>query len=635
MSAQPAPLPPSPLPEERKAPLACVLDGLDAPSLWWLSGYAAGLAQAAAPASALAKLPTAAAQPAVSARATIVYGSQTGNARRAAEQLLGELESAGLSARLLRADAYPTRELAQEKLLFVVISTQGEGDPPDDSIGLVEFLNGKRAPKLAELKFAVLGLGDSSYADFCGIGRKLDARLAELGAQRLFAAGEADLDIDTVAAPWRKQALEQTRELLSHDLQKQAPASIATVTPLRPHAVATYSHDKPFAAEVLLNQPLTGRAPKGPRYAEYGARDKDVRHIELSLEGSGLHYEPGDALGIRHRNPATLVEAVLEAVKLDGNADVAVEGETRPLHEWLATRREITRLSRPFLAVHAERNGAKELGELLQPEQRTQFARLIDTHQLVDVLRRWPGEWDAASIVAALRALTPRLYSIASSRKRVGDEAHLTVDVLRYDAHGHAHGGAASGFLTALDEGDRAEIYVEANERFRVPADASRDILMVGPGTGVAPFRGFVQERAETGASGRNWLFFGSRHFDTEFLYQVEWQEALRRNELHRLDLAFSRDQTQVESPHMDVRDFARDSQKVYVQQRLRERGREVWDWLQNGAHFYVCGAIAMGKDVHAALLDIAATHGALDAERAAEYLTRLQTEGRYLRDVY
>ncbi|KAF1710996.1 assimilatory sulfite reductase (NADPH) flavoprotein subunit [Pseudoxanthomonas sangjuensis] len=613
MSAQPASLPPSPLPEDRKAPLARALEGLDAPSLWWLSGYAAGLAQAAAPAVALAK-PSVAAPPAASLRATVVYGSQTGNARRAAEQLLGDLEGAGLAARLVRADAYPTRELTQEKLLFVVISTQGEGDPPDDSIGFVEFLNGKRAPKLAELKFAVLGLGDSSYADFCGIARKLDARLAALGAQRLFALGEADLDIDTAAAPWRRQALEQARELL-----KSATPS-ATVTPLRPHAsAAAHSHDKPFAAEILLNQRLTGRAPKGARYGEYGAVGKDVRHIELSLEGSGLHYEPGDALGIRHRNPAALVESVLEAAKLDGNADVAIDGEPRPLHEWLSDRRELPRLSRPFLAALAERGGDASLAALLQPEQRAGFAGLVDTHQLVDALRRWPAAWDANALVSALRAPTTRLYSIASSRKRVGDEAHLTVDVLRYDAHGHAHGGAASGFLSALDEGDRAEVFVEANERFRVPADASRDILMVGPGTGVAPFRGFVQERAETGASGRNWLFFGAQHFDADFLYQAEWQDALKRGELQRLDLAFSRDQ----------------AEKIYVQQRLRERGREVWDWLQGGAHFYVCGAIAMGKGVHAALIDIAAEHGALDRDAAGEYLTGLQAEGRYLRDVY
>ncbi|HZV38090.1 MAG TPA: assimilatory sulfite reductase (NADPH) flavoprotein subunit, partial [Pseudoxanthomonas sp.] len=257
--------------------------------------------------------------------------------------------------------------------------------------------------------------------------------------------------------------------------------------------------------------------------------------------------------------------------------------------------------------------------ELLAPTARDTLADLFSRWQVLDLLRRHPAGWTAETLVTALRPLAPRLYSIASSRKRVGDEAHLAVDVLDYRAHGHPHLGSGSGFLAALDEGAHAPVYIEANERFRVPADASRGILMVGPGTGVAPFRGFVQERAETGAAGRNWLLFGARHFDTGFLYQTEWQDALRNGELHRLDVAFSRDQ----------------ADKVYVQQRLREHGREVWDWLQNGAHFYVCGAIAMGKDVHAALLDIAAEHGALDRDAAGEYLTKLQTEGRYARDVY
>ena len=220
---------------------------------------------------------------------------------------------------------------------------------------------------------------------------------------------------------------------------------------------------------------------------------------------------------------------------------------------------------------------------------------------------------------AALRPQAQRLYSIASSRKRVGDEAHLTVDVLRYQAHGHPHLGAASAFLADLDEGAQVPVYIEPNERFRVPADASRDIIMIGPGTGIAPFRGFVQERAETGAAGRNWLFFGAQHFNTGFLYQVEWQDALQRKELHRLDLAFSRDQ----------------AAKVYVQDRLRERGAELYAWLQGGAHLYVCGSIAMGKDVHAALLDVVAAHNGGNAETAAEYLTSLQTQGRYARDVY
>ena len=606
---------PSPLDEDRKVLLSRLVQGLDGPALWWLSGYAAGLAQghgtpqlAVLPGGAAALAPPQAGQ-----RLTVLYGSQTGNARREAEKIAASAEAAGLSVRLARTDAYPTRELAGERLLYLVISTQGEGDPPDDSIGFTEFLLGKRAPKLPELKFAVLGLGDTSYADFCGIARKLDGRLAELGAQRVAELGQADLDIDTVAGPWRERALAQARELLK---STAAPAAhLATVTPLRP-AAAAWSHERPFPAEVLANQRISGREFKGQGFLQYGSGDKDVRHIELSLEGSGLAYEPGDALGIRHRNPPALVDAVLGATRLDGNAAVTSGEHTLPLSEWLATRRE---LSRPFLAAHAERSGARALTELLDPTQSAGLAALLADHQLVDVLRRWPADWDHDALLAALRPQAQRLYSIASSRKRVGEEAHLTVDVLGYHAHGHEHGGAASGFLAALDEGGQVPVYIEPNERFRVPADGARDIVMIGPGTGVAPFRAFVQERAETGATGRNWLFFGAQRFNTGFLYQVEWQDALRRKELHRLDLAFSRDQ----------------ADKVYVQHRLRERGAELYDWLQNGAHLYVCGAIAMGKDVHAALLDIVTAHNGGDAEAAAEYLTALQTGGRYSRDVY
>ncbi|WP_372018465.1 assimilatory sulfite reductase (NADPH) flavoprotein subunit [Pseudoxanthomonas sp. 10H] len=617
MTAAPTALPPSPLNEDRKVLLGRLVDGLDGPSLWWLSGYTAGLAQAHATPQ-LAVLPGggAGAAPQAGQRLTVLYGSQTGNARREAEKLAQAAEAAGLAVRLVRTDGYATRELAGERLLYLVISTQGEGDPPDDSIGFTEFLLGKRAPKLPELRFAVLGLGDTSYADFCGIARKLDARLAELGAQRVAEVGQADLDIDTVATPWREQALAQARELLK-TAPAPAAAHLATVTPLRP--AAAWSHERPFPAEVLANQRISGREFKSVGFLQYGPVDKDVRHLELSLEGSGLAYEPGDALGIRHRNPPALVDSVLQATRLDGHAAVTSGEQTLPLSEWLATRRELTRLSRPFLAAHAERSGAAALKQLLDPTQSAGLAALLADHQLVDVLRRWPADWDHDGLVAALRPQAQRLYSIASSRKRVGEEAHLTVDILGYHAHGHDHGGAASGFLAALDEGGQVPVYIEPNERFRVPADGSRDIIMVGPGTGVAPFRGFVQERAETGASGRNWLFFGAQHFNTGFLYQVEWQDALQRKELHRLDLAFSRDQ----------------ADKVYVQQRLRERGAEVYDWLQNGAHFYVCGAISMGKDVHAALVDIVAAHNGGDVEAAAEYLTRLQTEGRYGRDVY
>ncbi|MCC8669841.1 assimilatory sulfite reductase (NADPH) flavoprotein subunit [Xanthomonas arboricola] len=615
MTAASSALPPSPLPDERKALLERLVDGLDAASLWWLSGYTAGLAQGQPPRS-LAVLPGG--QPHAPAqesqRLTVLYGSQTGNARREAEQLATEAEAAGLSVRLLRADQYPTRELASERLLYVVISTQGEGDPPDDAIGLVEFLASRRAPKLPELKYAVLGLGDSSYADFCGIARRIDDRLAELGGSRVQPRGEADLDIDSVAAPWRTQALKHAREQL-----RSGPPS-ATITPLRSSAAApAWPHQQPFPAELLANQIVSGRDFKGPQFRVYALPSKRVRHLEFSLEGSGLSYEPGDALGIRHRNPPALVDAVLETLRLDGHAAVTVGEETLALHEWLATRRELTKLSRPLLAAHAERARADELQALLAPTQTAGLASLLADHQLIDVLRRWPADWDHAGLLAALRPLTPRLYSIASSRKRVGEEVHLVVDELTYQAHGHAHLGSASGFLAALREGDTAPVYIEPNARFRLPADTDRDILMIGPGTGVAPFRGFVQERAETGAKGRNWLFFGAQHFNTDFLYQAEWQQALQRGELHALEVAFSRDQ----------------AEKIYVQHRLRARGAEVYAWLQGGAHLYVCGAIGMGKDVHAALLDIVTTHGAVDAEAAAAYLTQLQVEGRYARDVY
>ena len=600
---------PTPLSPERSALLAQLAAGADASGLLWASGYLAGLARSL-DAPVIAPAPATAVAP-----ATIIYGSQTGNARRAAEALHAKLDAAGLPARLLRADAYSTRELASERLLYLVISTQGEGDPPDDAIGLSEFLLGRRAPKLPQLQFAVLGLGDTSYADFCGIARKLDARLVELGATRVQTLGEADLDIDIVAAPWREQALAHARELL-----KPAPAThLATVTPLRPHALPAWSQDKPFVAEVLANQRITGREFRNVGFRKYGAVDKDVRHLELSLQGSGLAYEPGDALGIRHRNPDPLVDAVLAATKLDGDALVARDGESLALAEWLRDKRELSRIGRPLLASVAERGAHAELARLLEAQDKSGLAAVFDTHQLIDVLRRWPAGWDADALVAALRPQAQRLYSIASSRKRVGEEAHLTVDALRYQAHGFEHVGAASGFLASLEEGGSLPVYIEPNERFRVPADAARDIIMIGPGTGVAPFRGFVQERAETGAAGRNWLLFGARHFNTGFLYQAEWQDALAKGELHRLDLAFSRDQ----------------ADRIYVQQRLREAGRDVYDWLQGGAHLYVCGAIAMGKDVHAALLDIVAAHNGGDTEAASDYLSSLQREGRYARDVY
>ena len=568
--------------------------------LWWISGYAAGLAQAQPAASAARPLALAPA-PESGFRITVIYGSQTGNARRVAERLQRTLESAGLASRLLRADAYALQELKKETHLVLVVSTQGDGDPPDDAQDFVEHLLGPRAPKLPDLRFAVFGLGDSSYPRFCEIGKRLDARFEQLGAIRWLPRIDADLDIDGLADPWTTRVLEEA---------KQASPVTATATKiavLRAAPTAT-DRDRPFAAELLANQRITGRG---------GYRD--IRHIELALDGADLDYEPGDALAVHASNPPPLVDDMLQALRLDGDATVEHGGTRLPLREWLLAKRELTRLSRGFVAAHAARAGDAALTRLLEAENGDALAALIATQQPIDLLLGHGGDWTAQDLVASLRPLTPRLYSIASSRKVVGEEAHLTVAHVEYRHDEALRWGVASHHLASREIGSRIAVHLERNERFRLPKDGSRDVVMIGPGTGVAPFRGFVQERGATGATGRNWLLFGAPHARSDFLYQLEWQRALKQGQLHRLDLAFSRD----------------GAGKTYVQHRLRERGRELFAWLREGAHVYVCGAIAMGRDVHASLLDAIAEHGGLSAEDAAEFLRQLQQQGRYARDVY
>ncbi len=601
-------LPQTPLSAEPYRQIAHLVEGLDSAGLWWLSGYTAGLARAQGGALPLAPVGANADSPAADnverTRLTVVYGSQTGNARRVAEALVAKLEADGLPVRLLRADAYQTRELKDERFLAIVISTQGDGDPPDDARALVEFIEGKRAPSLPQLRFTVLGLGDSSYPQFCAIGQRLDARFEALGAQRWVARADADLDIDSVAAPWSSQLFAEAKEAL-----KPRP-QLASVTALRPHAApVVWTRERPFAAELVANQRITGRGS-----------DRDIRHLELSLEGAGLDYEPGDALGVWIENPPALVQAIAEALDLDADAAVEHGGDTCTLREWLGSKREITRLSRPFVATHAAHAGSDVLNRLLAPDQREGLTALMAQSQIIDLLHEHPGAWTAEALVEALRPLQPRLYSIASSRKAVGEEAHLTVAHVEY-SHGDAlRWGAASHYLANREEGASLPVFIERNERFRLPADPARDVIMIGPGTGVAPFRGFVQERAVIGATGRQWLLFGNPHARSDFLYQLEWQDALKRGELHRLDLAFSRDQ----------------AHKIYVQDKLREHGRELFSWLEGGAHLYVCGdATRMAKDVHAALLEVIAEHGGKSAEDATDYLNALQSQGRYARDVY
>jgi sulfite reductase (NADPH) flavoprotein alpha-component len=588
--------PAPPLADDALERLRAAAAPLSQDQLLWASGYLAGLAAAgSAPATAS---PSSDPRP----RLTILYGSQTGNGRKIAAALEAAAAARGIGADLISMADYATARLKKEQALAIVVSTHGEGDPPDDALELHRFLSGKRLPVLASLRYAVLALGDSSYENFCQTGRDFDARLEAAGARRLAPLVECDLEFDAPAAAWSTAVLDEAVELLGRAEPNAGP--LLRVVPPAPRA----SKSAPFEAEVLLNQRITGRGSS-----------KDVRHLELSLEGSGLHWQAGDSLGVLIRNPDRVVEPLLEALGIDGGASAGA-GE-RSVRELLVHEREVTALNRPFVEAWAAVDSSGKLRELLESLRGAGLGRWMHERHVVDVVREFPAEVEATRFIGMLRPLPPRLYSIASAPELSEEEIHLTVALLNYEVFGRAHWGAGSSWL-ALDrtEGDLVGVYVEPNERFRLPADGDVPIIMVGPGTGVAPFRAFLQARAARGAGGRNWLLFGDRHFATDFLYQSEWLRYRKQGLLTRLDVAFSRDQ----------------AEKRYVQHRMLEASRELYEWLQEGAHLYVCGdATHMAPDVDRALRDIIATEGGLGEDAVEDYLAGLRRHGRYQRDVY
>jgi len=617
-----------PIPEERRDQLQQLATELNREQLMWLSGYFAGAA-AAAPSSipafqsnllggaqaraplqqpaAAAVAPIAPAAAAVAAPSlTIISASHTGNGRKISEKLLAAVHALGVQARMVKAGDYQPREIAKEKLLYIVISTHGDGDPPDEARALYEFLGTKRAPQLPDLQYSVLALGDTSYPKFCEAGRVVDERLAKLGAKRLLPRVDCDVDFAKLAQTWADDALARVRDIKDKFAPSGGAASFAVSAAATAPAVAELKREQPATAEVLANQRIVGR----------GAL-REVRHVELAFPGLGNLYKPGDALGIVHRNPESAIEAVLQAAKLDGGASVTQDGKTHTLLEWLRDERELTRIARPLL-VSVARQAKVDITELLGNADA--MAKLTASCQVSDVLASYPAEWTPEALVAALRPVHGRVYSIASSPAAVGDEAHLTVAIVGSDTDRKLLAGAASNFVINAAVDSNVQVWIERNERFRVPADGARDIIMIGLGTGVAPFRGFLQEREAAGATGRNWLFFGGRSLYHDFLYQLEWQQALKRKSLHRVDVAFSRDQ----------------AEKIYVQHRIRQAGKELFAWLSSCAYLYVCGdASAMAPDVNAALLDVVREHGGMDADDAQSWVADLTADGRYLRDVY
>jgi sulfite reductase (NADPH) flavoprotein alpha-component len=536
-----------------------------------------------------------------------LLGSETGNSKALAKALVEKAKSKGIDARLADMADYKTRGLKEEQDLLVIASTHGEGDPPQTALGFFEFLESRKAPKLPQLRFAVLALGDSTYERFCEAGKRIDRRLEELGAQRIADRVDCDVDYEDAAAAWIASAVDNLAP--AAQTQVSVAASPATVQGVA-SASTTFDKKHPFQAEVIDNIVLTGRGST-----------KETRHIEISLADSGLLYQPGDALGVVPPNDPSLVASVLEKLSLSADAPVTVKQGATGLGEALSGTFEITALTPRFLDNWAEITGAAELQALRAADQKEARTAFQHNHHIFDIVSRFPAPGiDAAQLVAGLRPLQPRLYSIASSLAAAPDEAHLTVSTVRYMLHDLPRTGVASGYLAARTEADATvPVYIQSNDHFHLPDD-DVPIVMIGAGTGVAPYRAFMQEREARGASGRSWLFFGERNFRSDFLYQVEWQELLKNGVLNRLDLAFSRDV----------------APKTYVQDRLRRQGRDLYTWLEEGATLYVCGDAAhMAPDVHAALTDIVAEHGGLDREGATAYLSQLQRDRRYRLDVY
>ena len=593
----------NPLPTE----ILNLLPTLTPLQLAWLSGYAwsqaSGVEQPVAGQHLAANLTALSVEP---FSITVLSGSQTGNAKLVADKVAAELTEAGIAVKRVALKDYKAKTIADEKYLLLVTSTQGEGEPPEEGVVLHKLLNGKKAPKLTELQFAVLGLGDSSYPNFCQAGKDFDQSFAELGATRLFERVDADLDYSATAEQWIRDIVAIVKEKAAQ--ASPAVQSIGTATTAPVAKESQYNKANPFSATLITNQKITGRQS-----------DKDVRHLEFDLAGSDLHYQAGDALGVWFDNDPTLVDEILSLAQIDPTTEVTIEGKAQTISTALLSHLELTQNTPAFVKGYAALAHNEQLNDLVADNQALQ--ELVQRTPIVDVLHKFPAKLTAEQLVSLLRPLTPRLYSISSSPAEVGEEVHLTVGVVRFEHEGRARSGAASSFLAdRVEEDGTVRVFVEHNDNFRLPNDTTKPIIMVGSGTGVAPFRAFMQQRVADEASGKNWLIFGNPHFASDFLYQTEWQQFAKEGFLHKYDFAWSRDQ----------------EKKIYVQDKIRENSTALWQWLQEGAYFYVCGdASKMAKDVEQALLEVIAKEGNLSPDEAEDYLNELREEKRYQRDVY
>jgi sulfite reductase (NADPH) flavoprotein alpha-component len=582
----------APFNSDQRQALIALLSGLDSHQKGWLSGFLA----AAGPA-------TPATAPTAGGKLTVLFGTESGNSEILADRAVKEARKRGFQAEMRNMSDLAPAALAKVSNLLVIVSTWGDGEPPETATGFYkEFMASDTA--LGGVSYSVCALGDTSYEKFCQTGRDVDAKLEKLGAKRVADRQDCDVDYEEAFSGWLDRALSSFAPSASAVVAVQAaPASASAIE---------YGKKHPFPSEVLEVVHLNGKGSS-----------KETLHIELSLAGSGMSYEPGDALAVVPVNAPDVVHAVLDAAKLGGNEEVEVKGVGRKvLADALREDFDITALSRNVLSKIAEASDSAKLRELLADDAKERLKGYVNGREIIDALHDFaPAGLSAESLAGLFRKLPPRLYSIASSPLAHPDQVHLTVAAVRYETHGRQRKGVCSTYLADLVKpGDTTEVFVQPNKNFRLPEDSATPVIMVGPGTGVAPFRAFVEHRGALGAKGKNWLFMGDQHYLYDFLYQLEWQDHLKSGALTRLDLAFSRDQPE----------------KVYVQHRMRERGKDLYAWLEEGAHFYVCGdASRMAADVHEALIAIVEEQAAISREAAENYVENLKKAKRYQRDVY
>ncbi|MBT2569807.1 assimilatory sulfite reductase (NADPH) flavoprotein subunit [Planococcus sp. ISL-110] len=581
----------------------------------WLNGYLAGSQSAATVAvqeqPGLEWYAQQGSAPVATREITILVGSHTGNCQSVAKDVSKKLQAKDYQVKLTPMDEFKPKDLKKVQDLLIITSTHGDGHPPDNALALYDFLHSKRAPQLDDVRFSVLSLGDSSYEFFCQTGKDFDKRLEELGAKRIHPRVDADLDFEEPAEEWFDGIFSVLNKERETD-RPGAPAASAAQE-AAPASQPAYSRSNPFNAEVLENINLNGRGS-----------NKETRHLELDLEGSGLQYEPGDSLGIVPENEDKLVDQLIAATGWNPDEPISInkQGDTGSLRDALISTFEITILSKPLLEKAAAFADGDALANLLEPENKEQLQAYIYGRDLIDLTEDFgPWQVSAAEFIKILRKIPVRLYSIASSLTANPDEVHLTVGALRYEANGRKRTGVCSTQCAERAEiGATLPVFIQSNSNFRLPENPETPVIMIGAGTGVAPYRAFMEEREERDALGDAWLFFGEQYFVTDFLYQTEWQKWLKDGVLTKMDVAFSRDT----------------AEKVYVQHRLLEKSQEVYQWLEAGANVYVCGDEKyMAKDVHATLAKILEQEGNMTAEQAEDYLTSMRSDKRYLRDVY